>query len=433
MAVVQEGSPGSGNGSRMLARTFRALRHRNYRLFIGGQLISLIGTWLQSVAQSWLVYRLTGSELLLGLTGFCAQLPVFLLSPLGGVVADRKSRREVLIATQTFAMLLAYTLAALTLTGRVTVTHVFVLATLLGVSNAFDVPVRQAFVMDLVGREDLASAIALNSSVVNSARVLGPAIAGVLVAIVGEGWCFALNGASYLAVIAGLLLIRVPPAVAHAAGSAWSDIVDGFRFAWDAKPIRAILLLVGTASLLGLPYTILMPVFAKEVLGGGPETLGMLVGATGIGALVGALLLARRGTARGLGSWIAGAAIGFGAGAVAFSFSRALPLSVACMALVGFSMVFQNAGANTLLQTLTPDHLRGRVMSLFSMMFIGMAPFGALVSGALASRTSAPTAVAVGGSLAAISGIAFAMRLHGLRVETRRLVDAGVLAKVSDP
>jgi MFS family permease len=382
-----------------------------------------------------LVYRLTHSEVLLGVAAFCGQIPVFLLSVVGGVVADRAPRRPVLIATQSTAMLLAFVLGALTLTGWVEVWHVLVLATLLGVTNAFDIPVRQSFVMDMVGgREDLAAAIALNSSIVNSARVIGPAIAGVLVAIVGEGWCFVLNGVSYLGVIAALAVMKVPPTKAHEGhASAWSDIRRGIEFAWRAAPIRGLLLLVGVASLLGLPFTPLMPVFAHEILGGGPRTLGLLVGSTGAGALAGALLLARRGSARGLASWIAGAGISFGAAAVLFAASRVVWLSSIAMAAVGFSMVLQNAGTNTLLQTLSPDHLRGRVMSLFALVFVGMAPIGALIASGIAWLTSTPTSVMICGTFAAVSGVSFALRLRGMRARTVTLVADGTLAAGSEP
>lgn len=417
-----------------LPRAVRSLRHRNYRLFIGGQLISLVGTWLQSVAQSWLVYRLTGSALLLGLAGFCGQIPVFLLGAVGGAVADRRDRRGLLVATQTSSMILAFALGFLTLAGRVTVLQVFVLAALLGVVNAFDVPVRQSFVVQMVGREDLPNAIALNSSVFNMARMLGPAVAGVLVAAVGEGWCFVLNGASYVAVIAGLLMMsaqvnarRLPP------GSAMDDIMDGFRFVARTGPIRALLALLGLVSLLAMPYSVLMPLFADRILHAGARGLGMLMGATGVGALCAALLLAFRASARGLGRWVAASAAGFGVSLVLFALSRSFPLSVVLLVAVGFCSVLQMAASNTLLQTLTPDPLRGRVMSVYSMMLMGMAPFGALLAGAAASRYGAPDTLAAGGAVSILGALAFAVHLPRLRLEARALIAAQQLAGGEPP
>ncbi len=414
---------------RELPRALRSLRHRNYRLFIGGQIISLVGTWLQSVAQSWLVYRLTGSSFLLGLAGFCGQIPVFILAPLGGAVADRHARRNLLVATQSAAMLLAFTLGALTLLGRVRVIDVFVLAALLGVVNAFDVPARQSFVVEMVGRDDLPNAIALNSSVFNSARTLGPAVAGVLVAVIGEGWCFVLNGASYLAVIACLLRMDVRPAAPTSRpGSALDDIVDGFRFVARTGPIRALLLLLGLVSLLAMPFSVLMPIFADRILHSGARGLGLLMAATGLGALAAAVLLAFRASARGLGRWVALSASGFGLSLVLFTLSRSLWLSVALLSLVGFCMVLQMAASNTLLQTLAPDALRGRVMAVYSMMLMGMAPFGALLAGAAASRIGAPAALAAGGAVSFLGALLFATRLPRLRVEARALIAAQQLA-----
>jgi MFS family permease len=403
---------------------FRALRnHPAFRRFLFGHFVSLVGTWLQSVAQSWLVYRLTGSPLLLGLVGFAGQLPVFLLGPLAGVAADRWDRRTTLIATQSLALVQAVVLGALTLSGSVTVAHVFVLASLLGCVNAFDVPVRQSFVVEMVGKDDLPNAIALNSSAVNAARLIGPAAAGVLVAAVGEGWCFVLNSASYLAVLWALQGMRLAPGprAPHAA-SAPAEIAEGFRFAARAGPVRALLALVGLVSLVGLPYSVLLPVFADRVLGGGPRVLGLLVGATGAGALAGALVLAARGSARGLSRWVVGAAAGFGAGLVALSLSRVLVLSVVLLVAVGFCMITLLAAANTLLQTLAPDSFRGRVMALFSMMFLGMAPFGALLAGALAERIGAPATAAAGGALCLIAAGVLVPALPRLRAEAREMM-----------
>jgi len=412
----------------------RALRHRNFQLFFGGQLISLIGTWMQMVAQSWLVYRLTGSSLLLGTVGFAGQIPVFLLAPVGGMIADRHSRHRVVIGAQTSAMVLALILAALTLAGVVRVWHIVVLAALLGVVNALDIPARQAFLVDMVGKEDLMNAIALNSSMFNGARVIGPAVAGVLVASIGEGWCFFANGVSYLAVIAGLLLMtldRLP--VTDRASSPLAHIGEGFRFVRDTLPIRALLLLVGLVSLVGMPYTVLMPIFADQILHGGAKGLGLLMGATGVGALVGALVLALRSGLRGLGRIIALTSAGFGVSLILFAFSRMFWLSAAFLVGAGFSMMLQMAASNTLIQAMVPDRLRGRVMSAYSMMFMGMAPLGALFAGAVAQKLGAPLAVAIGGAGCLLGSALFAWRLPGLRVQARQLIIAQGMAGGEPP
>ena len=401
----------------------RALRHRNFQLFISGQLISLIGTWMQTVAQSWLVYRLTGSSLLLGLVGFASQIPVFLVAPLGGIVADRHNRHRVIIATQTAAMLLAGVLAGVTLLGVVQVWYVFVLATLLGVVNAFDIPARQAFLVDMVGKEDLMNAIALNSSMFNGARIIGPAIAGVLVAKIGEGWCFFANAVSYIAVIIGLVMMKLPPrAYQTSSASPMAHIIEGFRFARETGPIRAILLLLGLVSLVGMPYTVLMPVFADRILHGGARGLGILMGATGVGALLGALMLASRTGVSGLGRWVAFSCAGFGVSLFLFAWSRHFWLSVALLLPVGFSMMLEMSSSNTLIQAMVPDHLRGRVMAMYSMMFMGMAPFGALIGGAMADRLGAPLTVSIGAAACIGGAIWFGRYLPKIRVEARQLI-----------
>jgi MFS family permease len=402
----------------------RALRHRNFQLFFSGQLISLIGTWMQSVAQSWLVYRLTGSALLLGSVGFASQVPVFLFSPLGGIAADRINRRYIVITTQIAAMLLALILAALTLLGKVQVWHVFVLASLLGVVNAFDIPGRQSFLVEMVGRDDLMNAIALNSSMFNGARVIGPAIAGILVAKFGEGWCFFGNGVSYIAVIVGLLLMRVQAPVRAAMASPLEHMMEGFRFVNETAPIRALLLLLGLVSLVGMPYVVLMPIFADQILHGGARGLGILMGATGVGALLGALTLAFREGVKGLGRWVAWCCAGFGASLVVFATSHRFWLSVVLLLPVGYTMMLQMACSNTLIQVMVPDALRGRVMAVYSMMFMGMAPIGALLGGALAERLGAPITVGVGGLACLVGACWFALHLPKIRVEARRLIVA---------
>ena len=401
----------------------RALRHRNYQLFFAGQLISLSGTWMQTVAQSWLVYRLTGSAVLLGLVGFASQIPVFLLAPIGGALADRKSRHRIIVITQIAAMLLAFVLAGLTLTHRIQVWHLFVLAALLGVAYAFYVPAASAFVVDMVGKENLMNAIALNSSLVNGARIVGPAIAGILVATIGEGWCFLINGASYIAVLGGLLLMTVTPhRKVPRPGSPLADIIEGFRFVWRTGPVRALLLLLGAVSLFGTPYAVLMPIFADQILHGGASALGLLMGASGLGALIGALSLALRNKVYGLGRWVAVATAGFGASLILFSLSHSFWLSAMLLLPVGFTMMIEMAASNTLIQAMVPDQLRGRVMAVYSMMFMGMAPIGALVAGSLAHSLGAPRTVMFGGAVCILGAAVFALRLPKLREEGRRLI-----------
>jgi len=403
--------------------TTRALRHRNYRLFFFGQLISLIGSWMQTVAQSWLVYRLTGSSALLGSVNFAGQIPIFLLSPLGGVVADRHSRHRIVIATQTASMILAGILAALTLYGSVQVWQIFVLSSLLGIVNAFDIPARQAFLVEMTSREDLINAIALNSSAFNGARIAGPAVAGILVSLVGEGWCFFVNSASYIAVIAGLLMMRVPPRKQlPIEASALRHVIVGLQFVADKAPIRALLLLVGLASLAGMPYSVLMPVFADQILHAGAQGLGILMGVSGVGALAGALLLASRQTVRGLGRWVAMSAGLFSATLILFAYSRYFWLTAALLVPIGFCAMIQMGSSNTLIQAMTPDHLRGRILAAYSMMLMGMAPIGALLSGVLAEHIGAPAAVAGGAVACGIGGAAFAFYLPGLREEARELI-----------
>jgi len=421
----------------------RALRHRNFQLFFSGQLISLIGTWMQTVAQSWLVYRLTGSGLKLGAVGFASQIPVFLFAPIGGIVADRCNRQRVVIATQVASMLLAFVLAALTLLHLVQVWHVFVLAALLGVVNAFDIPGRQSFLVDMVGKDDLMNAIALNSSMFNGARVIGPAVAGVLVARFGEGWCFFLNGISYIAVIIGLLLMKVlsPPRVS-AETSPWDHIVEGFRFVNRTAPIRVLLLLLGLVSVVGMPYAVLMPIFADRILhrGGqglatligshdlGAVRLGILMGAAGIGALLGALTLAMRSGVKGLARWVSFCCAGFGVSLILFSFSKIFWLSVILLLPVGYFIMLQMASSNTLVQAMVPDELRGRTMAVYSMMFMGMGPVGALLGGALSDRLGAPLTVAIGGLASVAGAIWFGMHLPKIRVEARKLILAQRMA-----
>jgi MFS family permease len=409
--------------------TIRSLKHRNFQLFFSGQLISLIGTWMQTVAQGWLVYRMTSSSLLLGIVTFAGQIPVVPVAPFAGMVADRWNRRKVVIATQTASMILAFILAILTLLKIVTVWEIIVLAALMGVVNAFDIPARQSFLVEMVGREDLMNAIALNSSMFNGARIIGPAIAGILVASIGEGWCFFANAASYIAVIIGLFMMRIPQReAARLMASAFDHIAEGFRFVRKTSPIRALLCLLGAVSLVGMPYSVLMPVFAKNVLHGDATTLGVLGSAAGIGALGGALTLASRTRVQGLGKWVWMACGSFGTFLTLFASSRNYVASVILLVPVGFALMTQMGSTNTLVQSMVPDRLRGRTMAVYSMMFMGMSPLGALLAGAAADRFGAQKTVAIGGVLTVGAAIAFARYLPKIRAEARQLLSAQGMA-----
>jgi MFS family permease len=396
----------------------RALAHRNYRLFFTGQSISLIGAWLTRVATSWLVYRLTHSAWMLGIVGFAGQFPTFLLAPVAGVWVDRWNRHRVLVVTQVLAAVQSGLLAYLALRGIITIPHIVLLSIFQGVINALDMPARQSFVVDMIGnsREDLPNAIALNSSMFNGARLIGPSIAGILIAWVGEGWCFFIDAVSYLAVIASLLLMRVafvqPP---RRDASIGREIRDGYRYIAGFTPIRSVLFLLALVSLLGFPYTVLMPIMAAQVLHGGPHTLGFLMAASGVGALTGALYLASRGSVLGLGSLIARSAAGFGIGLVLFSLSRNVWLSMALMALCGLTMILQMAASNTVIQTLVDDDKRGRVMSFYSMAFFGTAPLGSLFAGTVATWIGVPRTILVGGAACALAAFGFWKALPHIR------------------
>jgi len=402
----------------------RALRHRNYQLFFIGQLISLIGTWMDQVAESWLVYRLTGSALLLGTVAFASQIPVFLLAPLGGTIADHYNRRNILVITQSCQMAIALALAGLTLTHVITVWQIMALATLGGIVNAFDIPARQAFVVDMVSRQDLVNAIALNSSMFNGARVIGPAAAGIVVAAIGEGWCFFANGISFIAVIVCLLIMTIDRPRTSLSGSPLQNVIEGFKFVGGTSPIRALMMLLGLVSFTAMPYAVLMPLFADKLLHGGPRALGILMGCSGVGALCGAVTLAMRKTIKGLGTWVAAACSSFGVALILFSFSRTLWLSAVLLVPVGFFVMIQMASSNTLIQSMVPDQLRGRVMAVYSMMFMGMAPFGALTAGSIAHNIGAPWTVAMGGIVSVIGGIFFGLRWPRMRSTARELIIA---------
>jgi MFS family permease len=411
-------------------RLTRALLHRNYRLFFGGQSVSLIGTWITRVATSWLVYRLTGSELLLGLVGFCGQIPTLLLSPLAGVLVDRWQRHRILLVTQILSMLQSFLLGALTFAGAIRVWHVLVLQIAQGIINAFDTPARQAFVVEMVeDRADLPNAIALNSSMVNGSRVLGPSIGGAIIAAVGEAWCFTIDGISYLFVIASLLAMRLPAASAPVPGAdLLAELRTGFDYVAGSVPIRTVLILLAIVSAMGMPYTVLMPVIAAGVLHGGPSTLGLLMTATGVGALGGTLYLASRTSVVGLGRVIMLATLLFGASLIAFAASRTLWLSLILLPFVGAGFMVQMAATNTILQTLVDDRFRGRVMAFYTMAFLGTAPIGSLLAGVLADRFGAPATIALGGTACGIAAIWFGTRLPLLRALIRPIyVERGIL------
>jgi MFS family permease len=412
----------------------RSLRHRNFQLFFSGQLISLIGTWMQNIAQAWLVYRLTGSSLLLGMVGFAGQIPIFLFAPLGGLAADRWNRHRVVIGTQTASMILAFMLAVLTLLHIVRVWEIMVLAALLGVVNAFDVPARQSLLIEMVVRQDLMNAIALNSSMFNGARIIGPAIAGILVARIGEGWCFFANAVSYIAVIVGLLMMKFNSLrTASKDTSPYEHIVEGFRFVRHTKPILALVLLIGVVSLVAVPYSVLMPIFADQILHRGAHGLGILMGSSGVGALLGALTLAVRRGVHGLGRVVGSAAAAFGVSLVLFAVSNSFWLSVALLIPVGYAVMLQMSSSNTLIQAMVPDELRGRAMAMYTMMFMGMAPLGSLFAGALADKIGAPWTVGIGGVGAFIAALVFMRYLPSLRFEARQLIVAQGLSPVDPP
>jgi MFS family permease len=395
----------------------RALRSRNYRLFFTGQTLSLIGTWMTRVATSWLVYRLTNSALLLGLASFAGQVPAFFLAPLAGVWVDRWDRHRTLVWTQILSMLQSFALAALALAHIITVWEIILLSLAQGLINAFDMPTRQAFVIQMVERrEDLGNAIALNSSMVNATRLIGPALAGVLIAAVGEGYCFLTDGVSYIAVIVSLLLMQIRVQQARAgARRVMAELHEGWRYVASSVPIRSILSLLALSSLVGMPYTVLMPIFASKILHGDAHTLGFLMAATGVGALASAMLLAVRKTVLGLGRMIGISAAIFGASLIAFSFSRMFWLSMLLLPFTGFGLMQQMAASNTILQTIVDDEKRGRVMAYYAMAFQGMAPFGSLLGGAVAGRIGAPATLVIGGAICLAGSVWFTRLLPTIR------------------
>jgi MFS family permease len=415
----------------------RALSYRNYRLFFGGQVVSLVGTWITTTATNWLVYRLTHSALLLGVVGFAGQFPAFLLGPLAGIYVDRWNRHRLLVVTQTVSMLQSFALAVLTLTGRITVPWIVALSIVQGVVNAFDMPGRQAFLLTMIeNRQDLGNAIALNSSMVNVARLVGPSVAGLIIAAAGEGWCFLIDGFSYIAVIIALLRMRIaktkpPPSIHHPI----QQFREGFAYAFGFPPIRSIILLLALVSLVGVPYSVLMPVFATQIFHGGPHTLGFLMTASGCGALLGALWLAARRSVVGLGRVIPMASALFGAGLIGFALMRTprtFWIALLCLTVAGFGFMVQMASSNTVIQTIVDDEKRGRVMSFYTMAFLGTVPFGSLIAGSLSSRIGAPNTLIIGGLCCLIGAALFARSLPMLRQYVRPIyVKLGIIPEVS--
>ncbi|MGA9669237.1 MAG: MFS transporter [Terracidiphilus sp.] len=421
----QESTVGAIPAPSDFSHAWRALRHKNFRLFFGGQSVSLIGTWMTRIATSWLVYRLTKSPLLLGTVGFAGQIPTFLLAPLAGVLVDRIDRRTILVWTQSLAMVQSLLLAWLTLTHRITIPEVLVLSVMQGVINAFDMPGRQSFMVKMVeDKADLSNAIAINSSMVNVARLIGPSLAGMLIAATNEGWCFLVDGVSYIAVIASLLMMRLAPSQEERATATMvAQLREGWTYVSNFMPIRTILLMFALLSLMGWPFMVLMPVFAAQVLHGGPHTLGFLMGAVGVGSLASALSMVLRRSVRGLTKMIPIAASVFGVGLVCFGLSNALWLSMLMMLVVGYGMMQGLTASNTILQTLVDEKMRGRVMSYYTMAFVGMAPFGSLLAGALAHAIGAPHTVIVSGAACILGSLWFWTRLQGIRKEMRPIYE----------
>jgi MFS family permease len=419
-----------------LSHAWRALRHRNFKLFAAGQTISLIGTWMTRLATSWLVWRLTHSALLLGVVGFTGQIMTFVLAPFAGVLIERMDRRKLLIWTQALAAVQSLAMAALTLAGVINISEIIALSVLQGLINAFDMPGRQSFVVQMVeDRADLGNAIAINSSMVNAARLVGPALAGIVIGAFGEGWCFAIDGVSYGAVIVSLMMMRVKPLqIKRSTISMVEQLKEGWSYVSTFRPIRTILLLFAVLSLMGWPFMVLLPIFAANVLHGGPHTLGFLTGASGVGALVSATSMTLRKNVRGLTTMIPFAAAAFGVGLIFFGLSHVLWLSMVTLLLVGFGMMQALTASNTVIQTLVPEDKRSRVMSYYTMAFVGMAPFGSLLAGGLAHWIGAPHTVIVTGSFCVAGGLWFTWELPKIRRVMRPIYqELGIIAQEPEP
>jgi MFS family permease len=414
---------------------FRSLKYRNYRLFFSGQSISLIGTWMQRIAMPWLVYHMTGSAFLLGVVGFAGQIPTFLLSPVAGVLTDRWNRYHVLIVTQIISLIQAALLAVLCLTGHITIWEIITLSVILGCVNAFDVPARHSFVIEMVEKkEDLGNGIALNSLMFNGARLIGPSIAGLMLATTSEGVCFLLNALSYIFVIISLLMMKLNRREVRNSGERMiSQLREGLSYTFGFAPIKYILILLGISSLMGMSYTVLMPVFAKEVLLGASHTFGFLMGAAGFGALMGALFLAARKSVLKLGRIVPASTLAAGLGLIGLSFTRIFPLSLIFMVIIGLGMMMQTAASNTILQTITEDDKRGRVMSFYSMAIMGTAPFGSLIAGSMAKIVGTPWTIFAGGLSCIISAVFFLKKLPELKAMVRPVyVKMGIIPEVAE-
>ena len=433
--LMSEGKKDKSKGLSVRTKTvFRSLQYRNYRLFFSGQSLSLIGTWMQRIALPWLVYHMTGSAFLLGVVGFAGQIPTFLLAPFAGVLTDRWSRYKVLVTTQVLSMIQAGILAGLSLAGLLDIWHIIVLSVALGCINAFDVPARQSFVVDMVEKkEDLGNAIALNSMMFNGARLIGPSVAGLMLTVTGEGICFLSNAVSYIFVIASLLFMHVPQKeMRRRETHIFKELKEGLDYTFGFSPIKHLIFLLGLVSLMGMSYTVLMPVFAKEILHGGSHTYGFLMGAAGSGALLGALFLASRETVLKLGKLIPAAAALFGTGLVVLSFSTSFLLSVVLMVFVGLGMMMHTAASNTILQTITDDYMRGRVMSFYTMAIMGTAPFGSLLAGALAKLIGTTSTIFLGGITCVVGAFVFYKKLPELRKLVRPVyVRMGIIPEVA--
>ena len=412
-----------------------ALRSRNYRLFFAGQGVSLIGTWMTQIATVWLVYNLTHSALMLGIVGFTSQIPSFILAPFGGVIVDRIDRHRILISTQVLAMVQSLTLAALALSGVVQIWHIIVLSFVQGLINAVDAPARQAFAVELVEqREDLANAIAINSTMFNGARLIGPAIGGLVIARVGEAYCFLIDGFSYIAVIIALLAMRFKPKTRSIATSdPWQDVKDGIHYAFMSLPIRSIFILSALVSLMGMQYTVLVPIFADKILGGNVQTLGFLMAASGVGALFGGIYLISRQTVIGLGKLVIIGPISLGIGLIIFALSRFLPLSLGAMFLIGLGTILQIAAGNTIVQTIVDDDKRGRVMSLYIMSFLGVTPFASLLGGTLATHIGATITLLIAGVSCILGALFFIRQFPELRTIVRKIYEQkGIISYVEN-
>lgn len=416
-----------------LPNLLRSLRHRNFRLFFIGQGISLTGTWLQTTAMSWLVYRITGSVFLLGVVGFASQLPSIFISPFAGVLSDRWNRRTILLVTQSLSFIQAIVLAILVLTGAVMTWHIIALSIFIGIINSFDVPARQSFMMEMIDdRNDISNALAINSAMFNSARLIGPTVAGIIIAVSGEGMCFVLNALSFIAVLYALYLMKVKEKTGlHRNENIMNELKTGFDYVAGSRPIRDILLNISIISLFGMPYMTLMPVFAKHVFHGGAHTMGFLMSSAGAGALCGAIYLASRKNVVGLIRHIYIYGIVFGFAMIAFSLSAYLPLAMGMLFIAGYGMIVTTASCNTILQTISDEDKRGRVMSFYTIAFIGVSTFGNLLYGFFAGIIGTALTVGFGGCFVIISSVIFSFELPEIRKIVRPIyIKNGIIKEI---